>query len=86
VIAELVESGLEAEDRERQRFMELADRLRRLHGRRGAEAAQGRTRDPDVRSLMPRIRWTDLPPALQEGEFARTFLLRGEAAEGQKLS
>ncbi|MGE0456097.1 MAG: hypothetical protein AB7O37_22900 [Vicinamibacteria bacterium] len=27
VIAELVESGLEAEDRERQSFMELADRL-----------------------------------------------------------
>jgi len=35
VIAELVESGLEAEDRERQTFMELADRL--ANSKDGAE-------------------------------------------------
>src|SRR5206468_6583536 len=98
---------------------------------RRTEANQGRAGSPDLRRLMPRIRWKDLPPSLREhlferlrerklraedlyelklwresepeapegpwykdfgsfkicgeGEFPKTFLLRGQAARGKSL-
>ena len=40
---------------------------------------------------MPRIEWSGLPPALRdhlferEGKYPKTFLLRGQPADGQEL-
>src|SRR6266568_4160525 len=41
------------------------------HGSCRARADQGRAGAPDLRRLMPKIRWKDLPPALREHLFDR---------------
>src|SRR5213076_3325511 len=44
---------------------------RAVEGSRRAGPPQGRTRSPDLRRLMPKIQWTDLPHALREHLFDR---------------
>ena len=122
VIADLIESGLDAREQEKKRFFEFADRL-------------SRSRDPAeqkrLKEVMPKVQWTGLPPALRdhlferlrerkitaedlyqlkawresepeapdgpwykdfgsfkicgEGQYPKTFLLRGQPAKGEEL-
>jgi hypothetical protein len=71
VLVDLIEADLQSKEAEKERFFSLVSRLTETSDAAERQRLKRRACADDLRQLMPKIRWTDLPADLRQHLFDR---------------